>query len=39
VGARAFSLCSHFPSAKRHHPHRFLVVFGVMCPPEYVWLG
>jgi hypothetical protein len=22
-----------------HHPHRFWVGFGVMCPPEHVWLG
>ena len=27
------------PKAKRHHPHRFWVGFGVMGPPEHVWLG
>jgi hypothetical protein len=27
------------PQAKRHHPHRLWVGFGLMCPPEHAWLG
>jgi hypothetical protein len=30
---------SYSPLATRHHPHRTRVGFGLMCPPEHVWLG